>query len=296
MHNDPEAGAKYDAFISHASEDKKSFVRPLAQALASLGASVWYDEFTMRIGDSLSQSIDRGLSQSRFGIVVLSPSFLSKPWPQHELRGLVTREIDSHSAILPIWHGVTRADVAKFSPTLADKLAVSTSEVDAIDIALQILNVIRPDLYAKHPRSQLVKLANGEALAELQNELSSLREQLSEYQCPHCGSLLVSSVDAPFDEREKHWDAVRTFECGYVEHGCTTLQLCPHDPQFPKLEDFELRCDEAGAGFATSWVCMAFPKTDAARKLRLYQTFGRTREEAESEMKQQYERLPKRRS
>jgi len=249
----------------------------------------------MKIGDSLSQSIDKGLAQSRFGIVVLSRAFFAKPWPQHELRGLVTREIDGHSVILPIWHGITRAEVAEFSPTLADKLAVSTTQLDAIDVALQILNVLRPDLYAKHPRAQLVKIANGQAIAELQEELEAIKGQLSEYQCPQCGSLLTSSVDAPLDENEKHWDAIRTFECGYTEHGSTPLQLCPSDPNFPKLEDFELRCNEAGAGFATSWMCEAHPKDNVSRKLRLYHTFGRTREEAEAEMKQQYERLAKRR-
>ena len=51
---------EYDLFISHASEDKDDFVRPLANALKSLGVKVWYDEFTLKIGDSLRGSIDRG--------------------------------------------------------------------------------------------------------------------------------------------------------------------------------------------------------------------------------------------
>ena len=138
---------QWDAFISHASEDKDSFVRPLARALASLGVKVWYDEFTLKLGDSLSQSIDKGLAHSRYGIVVLSRAFMTKPWPQRELSGLVTREIDGHAAIVPIWHGVTRAEVSNFSPPLADKLAVRTSDASAIDIALQAMAVIRPDLY-----------------------------------------------------------------------------------------------------------------------------------------------------
>ena len=139
--------ARWDVFISHASEDKATFVRPLARALTQLGAEVWYDEFTLKLGNSLSKSIDRGLAQSRYGVVVLSRAFMSKPWPQHELGGLVTREIDGHTAIIPIWHEVTREEVSNFSPTLADKLAVRTSDANAIDIALQLLAVIRPDIY-----------------------------------------------------------------------------------------------------------------------------------------------------
>ncbi len=56
--------SNWDVFISHASEDKDSFVRPLAVALKQLGASVWYDEFSLKLGDSMSRSIDKGLSKS----------------------------------------------------------------------------------------------------------------------------------------------------------------------------------------------------------------------------------------
>ncbi len=71
----------FDVFISHASEDKDSFVRPLATALKTKGLSVWYDETTLKLGDSLRRSIDSGLAQSRFGIVVLSHVFFQKEWP-----------------------------------------------------------------------------------------------------------------------------------------------------------------------------------------------------------------------
>ena len=75
----------WDVFISHASEDKDSFVRPLAMELSRLGLRVWFDEFSLDIGDSISASIDKGLAESKFGLVVISPSFISKPWPRREL-------------------------------------------------------------------------------------------------------------------------------------------------------------------------------------------------------------------
>ncbi|HSY52563.1 MAG TPA: toll/interleukin-1 receptor domain-containing protein [Thermoanaerobaculia bacterium] len=115
----------YDAFICHATEDK-AVVRPLAKALVKLGFSIWYDEFEVRVGDSLRQSIDKGLSTSRFGVVVLSPDFFSKNWPQYELNGLAAREIEGRKVILPIWHNVEKQDVMTYSPPLADKLALST--------------------------------------------------------------------------------------------------------------------------------------------------------------------------
>ncbi|UVO12346.1 toll/interleukin-1 receptor domain-containing protein [Mycobacterium sp. SVM_VP21] len=133
----------FDAFICHASEDKLGFVRLLAERLREEHIEVWYDEFSLRIGDSLRRSIDRGLSQSRYGVVVLSHSFFSKGWSQWELDGLVAREIESQGVLLPIWHGVTRDDVLTFSPPLADKVAASS--VNGIDqVVRQLCEVIRP--------------------------------------------------------------------------------------------------------------------------------------------------------
>ena len=129
----------WDVFICHASEDKDAFVRPLAEALVRLGLRVWYDEFSLTVGDSLSRSIDKGLAGSKFGIVVLSPAFIGKGWPEHELRGLVTRDIHEGGVILPIWHGLTKDEVLRFSPPLADKIAIDTSRTEPEDAALQIL-------------------------------------------------------------------------------------------------------------------------------------------------------------
>lgn len=75
----------WDVFISHAWEDKEEVAHPLAEALKAKGLSVWYDKFTLKIGDSLRQSIDNGLSKSRYGVVILSKSFFAKKWPKNEL-------------------------------------------------------------------------------------------------------------------------------------------------------------------------------------------------------------------
>ena len=82
---------EYDAFVSHAGEDKAEVARPLAEALRELGLAVWYDEFELRIGDNLRRKIDAGIANSRFGIVILSEHFFAGQWPQYELDGIVTR-------------------------------------------------------------------------------------------------------------------------------------------------------------------------------------------------------------
>jgi hypothetical protein len=134
---------EWDAFLSHASEDKNDVVIPLANALQARGFRVWFDAFTLKVGDSLNRSINRGLATSRFGVVVLSPSFFAKEWPQRELDGLVAREVEGQKVILPIWHDIDKAGVLRRSPTLADKVAAATK--DGIDaVAERIAEAMEP--------------------------------------------------------------------------------------------------------------------------------------------------------
>ena len=124
-----EPSPTHDVFISHASEDKDTIARPLYGALVAKGVVVWFDEATLELGDSLRRKIDEGLARCRYGIVILSPRFLAKEWPQRELDGLVARETASgEKAILPVWHDLDAATLRKYSPTLADRLAARSSE------------------------------------------------------------------------------------------------------------------------------------------------------------------------
>jgi len=128
----------YDVFISHASEDKEDFVRPFVNCLKESGINVWYDEFELKIGDSLRRAIDNGLKNSRYGIVVLSEAFFSKEWPQRELDGLFAREVNGEKVILPIWHKISKNEVLKYSPIIADMLALNTSNFTVEEIAQKI--------------------------------------------------------------------------------------------------------------------------------------------------------------
>jgi hypothetical protein len=141
-------GQTWDVFLSHASEDKDAVAVPLRDALTARGVTVWLDKTEMRLGDSLRRKIDAGIRSSRMGIVVLSESFFSKGWTNHELDGLVTRTVAGEQSLLPIWHGVDASDVRHYSPSLADKVALSTADVDIEQIAEQIAEVV---LAAKRP-------------------------------------------------------------------------------------------------------------------------------------------------
>ena len=151
---------EFDAFISHSSNDKEYFVRPLANVLKDYGSHIWYDEFSLKPGMSLSRSIEKGLSNSRYGIVVLSETFFSKSWTEYELRALNSFEVKEPGVIIPIWYKVNEDQVRNFSPYLADKLAIVYSSHSSIDsVAIEVLEVIREDIFTKvHRRKKLIDI------------------------------------------------------------------------------------------------------------------------------------------
>ena len=114
------------AFISHDSRDKEEVARPLAIRLQQLACPVWFDEFSLRVGDSLRDKVEKGLKETAKCVVVLSPHFLgNKRWTKVEFDSVFTREIiEETNVILPVWHNVTVKDVYEYSPSLANRLAV----------------------------------------------------------------------------------------------------------------------------------------------------------------------------
>jgi hypothetical protein len=159
----------WDYFISHASEDKDLVARPLAHVLSASNFQVWYDEFSLRVGDSLFQSISRGLAESSFGVVVLSPAFMQKSWTQNELAGIWARETATRKLLLPVWHKVGVVEVAERMPMLADRVAVSTDK-GLQHVAEQIVHASFPKRVTDLPLS----LQRAETTARARDTLRSL--------------------------------------------------------------------------------------------------------------------------
>lgn len=131
----------YDVFISHAWEDKATFVDDLAAQAKEAGLRIWYDTAVIEWGDSLRQKIDAGLAGSYFGIAVLSPAFFDKPWPNYELDGLIEKATSGTGRLLPIWHKLTKDEVTHRSPSLAGRLALNTSLMSTADIVVELVKL-----------------------------------------------------------------------------------------------------------------------------------------------------------
>jgi TIR domain len=132
------------AFISHDSRDKDSLVRGLALEMSKLMCPVWYDEYSLTVGDSLRASIEKGLKETRKCVVVLSPNFLSNEgWGKAEFDSVFTREIlEKENVILPVWHNVNVEEVYQYSPRLADKVGLNSS-IGVKELAKKLSDVVK---------------------------------------------------------------------------------------------------------------------------------------------------------
>ena len=106
----------------------------------SAGLRVWFDEFELQLGDSLNEKISHGLSRSRFGVVVISQIFFAKHWTKFEMDGLVARQMSGERVILPIWHRITKSEILKQAPSMADIVSLNSSTQGLEEIVDQIVN------------------------------------------------------------------------------------------------------------------------------------------------------------
>ncbi|MGX4667805.1 TIR domain-containing protein [Cerasibacillus sp. JNUCC 74] len=135
---------EYDVFISHSADDKDSFVDDLASALKEANISIWYDNDSIGWGKSIRQEIDKGLTHSKYGIVVISPTFIKKYWTNYELNGILSKEGSSGTQmILPIWHNITADEVKKYSHSLSNLLALNTAFNPIDEIVENVKKIVK---------------------------------------------------------------------------------------------------------------------------------------------------------
>jgi hypothetical protein len=133
----------WDAFVSHAGEDKDEFVEPLAKELENCGLNVWYDDFELSVGDSIPNEIRRGLHNSDYGIVILSESFFEKNWTQEELNSLIQRDVNERDkVILPVCYDITPKEVQSHHKLLGKRYLISADSMSVSEVAQELYQEI----------------------------------------------------------------------------------------------------------------------------------------------------------
>jgi len=215
---------EYDAFISHAVEDKIPIANELCAKLEAAGLKIWYSGKELGVGDSIEKTIEKGLNRSRYGIVIFSPTYLAKNWTIREFYTLLAKEIEEHKVILPVLYNVSLDDLKKKDMLMADRFAVNADK--GIDVVVERLvreikkpNVVKltgrpwlssigfllmlsllinvallsktsvvPQSPSKSAQKKIdaVTLRSSPAHAEeLLNEMQGMFSRLNECQCPH---------------------------------------------------------------------------------------------------------------
>lgn len=117
----------YHLFVSYASEDE-AYVSQLSESLKYLGLQVWFAPLSLKIGDKLLNSINAGLMASEYGLVVLSPLYISKSWTSYELDVLHRQHIEKDKKLFPLWHGVEKSQIDAWNPGLSGIVALRSTE------------------------------------------------------------------------------------------------------------------------------------------------------------------------
>jgi hypothetical protein len=131
-----------DVFLCHAWDDRKDSAKELHDLLEEKGVSVWFSEKDVLLGSSLIREIDKGLANSKVGIVLVTPSFIDRVRnegiAEKELSALLARDL-----LVPIIHNTTFERLREVSPLLGSRSGLDTSEESMNKVALKLAELMK---------------------------------------------------------------------------------------------------------------------------------------------------------
>ncbi|WP_142342330.1 toll/interleukin-1 receptor domain-containing protein, partial [Bacillus cereus] len=130
-----------DVFLCHAWDDRKESAKDLHDLLETLSVSVWFSEKDVLLGQPLLRAIDKGLVNSKVGIVLVTPAFLNRLSNE----GVADKELSvllATDRLIPIVHGTTYDALREVSPLLASRSGLDTSEESLGDIAAKLAELV----------------------------------------------------------------------------------------------------------------------------------------------------------
>lgn len=207
----------HDTFISYATEDN-DFASDVALGLKANGLTVWFAPLSLKVGDKLLDSIEKGLQSSRSGVLVLSKHYLAKKWTAYEMDILVRQHIEGKKKILPIWLGVSKAKIEERHAGLSGIVAITKT-----DPTRHVVSKLVESLSEGAPRRGVIPTWEDPAHRFLKG-LGEVNLQTSEGPATTIFELLLHSTESEFP----FWLAGRTYS--KTELLLHVAQLLPHVP------------------------------------------------------------------
>ncbi len=130
-----------DVFLCHAWDDRQDAAKVLHDLLVSKGVSVWFSEKDVGLGVPLMRAIDKGLANSRIGLVLVTPALLRR-LPQEGIADKELSALLARDQLVPIVHNTTYEALREVSPLLGSRSGLSTEEESMTDVAAKLAELV----------------------------------------------------------------------------------------------------------------------------------------------------------
>src|SRR5437879_350725 len=130
-----------DIFLCHAWDDRQGAAKELHDLLVSRGVRVWFSEKDVGLGVPLLRAIDKGLANSRIGIVLVTPALLLR-LPKESIADKELSALLAGERLVPVVHQTTYEALREVSPLLASRTGLSTAEEPMADVAAKLAELV----------------------------------------------------------------------------------------------------------------------------------------------------------
>jgi len=128
-------------FLCHAWDDRQGPAKELHDLLEARGVSVWFSEKDVGLGVPLLRAIDKGLANSRIGIVLVTPALLVR-LPKEGIADKELSALLARDRLVPVVHGTTYEALRDVSPLLASRTGLDTAEEPMADVATKLAELV----------------------------------------------------------------------------------------------------------------------------------------------------------
>ena len=133
-------GKEKQVFISHSSKDKKE-VEMIIPYLNGQDLPVWFDKYSIPVGASITEQVQRGIEESDMVIFWVTDNFLNSNWCQMEMKAYISRMIQENIRICIVMDD--DIEIKKLPLFLRDIKHIRRDHRSVIEVAEEIAGIIK---------------------------------------------------------------------------------------------------------------------------------------------------------
>lgn len=130
-----------DVFLCHAWDDRQGAAKELHDLLEAVGVKVWFSEKDLGLGVPMMRAIDKGLANSKVGLVLVTPALLAR-LPKESVADKELSTLLAGNRLVPIVHNTTYEALRDVSPMLASRTGLDTAEDSMSEVAAKIAELV----------------------------------------------------------------------------------------------------------------------------------------------------------